>query len=698
MKFPPSGRRARGRETRFMLKRLVVGLLLGVPVRAAGQADTARTDTVRLEPVKVEVTRGEPGVEGQPRAISVIGLREFRLGIKTVGLDEVLPVAAGILAQNRYNPSQDMRISIRGFGARSSFGIRGVKIMLDGIPQTLPDGQGQLTNIDVAEVQRVEVLRGASSSLYGNASGGVVSLTTGLPRPERAIPFGRLVAGAFGLVKWQAGVNLPVGAGSGVVSLSRTVSDGYRQHSNADVRQLGVRFEHPLSRRTDLLVAVHAADDPLLENPGALTREQFADDPTQADPRNVAADARKDVSQTQAGVTLRHRADNGGRYDVSVFGLHRDLFNPLTFATIQIDRWAYGLRGASTLPVSWGSGIHLLTLGLDLQRQRDDRTNVNPAGEVTLDQIDRVSEVGPFAQLLFAVSPVVNLNLGLRYDWINFSVEDRLLSNGDQSGDRLMSAPSWNVGVALTSSTAVQPYATIGTAFETPTTTELVNDPTGSGGLNPNLEAQRALNVELGVRGAIGGRLGYNASIFNTNVRDELVPFQVPEVPDRTFFRNAGSARHRGIEVEATWWALQYLQVVGAYTLADYTFREFVTSDGVFNGNEIPGVPSHYLHLSLRLETEPGLWATLDNTYSSAFFVDDANTPIFRNEPWYTLGVRAGWTGRVGGWSVSPYVGLLNLFDEHYAASAVVNARGNRYYEPAPDRNVYVGVSALPGN
>ncbi len=675
---------------------LAVGLAVLAPALAAQQAppDSARRDSLpraTLDPVTVTVSRAPAALWRLPFAVATLDGVELARGRATAGLDEALALVPGVVVSNRYNYALDQRISIRGFGARSAFGVRGVKVLLDGIPQTLPDGQGQLNGVEPAVVERVEILRGPSSSLHGNASGGVISLSTDLGVPERAEPTGRVTAGAFGFRKWMIATAAPIGTGALHVTGSRTLVDGHREHSAADVRYGRVHFSQLFGASTRMTVLAHLTDMPRAENPGALTAAEFAADRGAAAPANVTADARKAVTQFQGGASIARDLGGGGSLDVAANVLRRDLENPLTFAAIDVARWAYGVRTSATLP-TWHPGVPVsLTVGVDAQRQRDDRLNRTPdLSAITLDQLEWVTELGPFVQAQVTPHPRVTVTGGVRYDRVSFDVTDRLLGDGDASGDEVMDAVSWSLGVALDAHPVAAPYASVATAFETPTTTELVNRPEGGGGLNPGLEPQRATNYEVGVRGRVGALLDYRIAAFQADVEDGLIPFEVPSEPGRSFFRNVGASRHRGVEVDLTAAPAEPLVVRAVYTYSDYRFRDFATEDGMFDGNRLPGVPEHRLYWSLRAAAPLGLWAALDDTHASAMFADDANTA--ESAGWRTTDVRLGWTGRFGRARVEPFVGILNVFDEHYASSVVVNAGFGRYFEPAPGRNAYFGL------
>lgn len=674
---------------------LLLGMAAGpLAAQERPRADSARADSLRpvlLAPVVVSVTRSPTDPGRVPFAVASVLRDEIARGRPALALSEALVTVPGVFIADRNNPSQDDNLSIRGFGARSAFGARGVKVLLDGIPQTLPDGQGQLSNVELARVSRVEVLRGPSSSLYGNASGGVISLWTDVVRPSSIQLESRAFWGAYGTWKAFVGVTAPVGRGTLSADGSSWATNGFRTHAEGETRRASLRYGVELTPRTRVVGQLLIADSPRLDDPGALTEAEADTAPTAANPRNVAVNVGKTVSQGQAGVSLEHRTPSGGVWSLALFGLKRDLQNPISVRYIEVDRWAYGARVGSTHPLSLGNRPVQVTVGVDAQWQRDDRLNLTVTrGTTTLDQLERVSEIGPFLEVRADLTAAASLTAGARYDRVAFSAEDRLLTDGDDSGTRVMAAPSASAGITLDLDPALQPYASVSTSFETPTTTELANQPTGPGGFNPDLQPQEAVNFEAGVRGQVSGVLGYSISLYHADVRDELIPFEVPGFPGRRFFRNAGSARHRGVEAGVALQPIPSLTLVGAYTFTVFRFEEFRTATDTLDGNAIPGVPAHYLHGSVRYRGPRGLWVAVDLTASSRLYVNDLNT--VQTEPWQTLGARIGWEGQVGGWHVSPFASVRNLFDEKYIGSVSVNAGFGRFFEPAPGRNALLGA------
>ncbi|MEO6055360.1 MAG: TonB-dependent receptor [Gemmatimonadales bacterium] len=681
-------------------------LLAQEPVRP----DSARRDSLgvtRLPELNVTVTRTTEPLSRVPFATGVIERDDLRRGQQTLGLDEALNDVPGVVVANRYNFSLDQRISIRGFGSRSNFGVRGLKILLDGVPQTLPDGQSQLTNIDFANLERAEVLKGASSSLYGNASGGVISFET-----ERAAPgpFAQRVRVQAGdgerngdkFYKWQSWTSGRTGNASGTLSISQFKADGFREHSAAEVRQLSAGVDYALTGSTLGTLRLNLADDPRAENPGALTLAEYQANPDSAAPNNIRRGADKDAQQHQLALGLRHVDAVGNEYDVTVFGLLRDLANPIaappdinpgpTAGTfIAIDRAAGGLRLSASRRLGPRESSPRLVTGADVQRLRDDRQNfVSDAGARTdvvfLDQLEKVTELGPFAQVQWSPDPRLLLSGGARYDWVRFDLDDRYLGDGvDDSGARTMSAVSGNVGASWSFGDRFVPYVNVATAFETPTTTELVNQPDGSGGFNPALGPQRAVNYEVGARGQPAPGVSYSAAVFLGRVTDAIV--QQGEIGGRAFFGNTGKTHNDGAELGLSVTPTPGLTLRGAYTYARYRF-----ASGEFEGNRLPGVPEHFLRLGLRTTLPSDFFVDVDHTLSSSVAADDSNTLIVDGWGPGITNLRLGWQGDAGTLQLGPFVGLNNLWNRRYVGSVTLNGIGGRVIEPAPRRVIYFGA------
>lgn len=663
-------------------------------------------DSVRQLPdLTVTVTRTEEALERLGASVTVLDSTALRRGRVATGLDEALAFVPGLLTGNRWNYSVDQRLTIRGFGARANFGVRGIKVVLDGVPQTLPDGQSTLTNLDLALIDRAEVLRGSASALYGNASGGVLSFRS------RVVPTApwqvevRGEAGTFGTSKVQLIAAARTGRLGATISASRFASDGFRQHSGAEQRRLSLGTDWSATSSTTIAIRFATADDPKAENPGALTANELGVRRDSAAGNNIIRGADKRVTQTQGSIGIRHQ---GLRWQIetTVWGLARHLDNPLaapppapvtaTSGTwVGIDRQVWGARTAATIDL----GGPRLTTGVDIQTLRDDRQNQRAvagvhSGILLLKQQERVSEIGPFAQVIWPVQQRLTLRAGLRHDATRFSVVDDFLSDGDGSGQRTLASWSGNAGVSWHWSPHLTGWTSIATAFETPTTTELANRPAGDGGFNADLKPQHSVSEELGLRGD-HRRAHYEVAVYRTTTRDAIVPWR--EVAGRSYFRNAGATRTTGAELSGSVELRRGVSLLGTWTFTHSLFTNYRAQDGTsidtLDGFRLAGLPAHVVRVGLRGALGRGLVADVDHALTSAQYADDHN--IIRVEGWGAgvTGLRLAWHGRIGRNSAAPFVAITNLFDQKYVGSVTLNGAGGRVLEPAAGQAVYLGLT-----
>jgi len=641
--------------------------------------DAQDTVATPLRPVIVEVGRGaHRSPLDLPFAVTVQAPDSSRPGQRHLSLDETLLLIPGLTVSNRNNPSQDPRISIRGFGARSAFGVRGIRVLRDGIPLTLPDGQTPVDYLDLESVGRVEVMRGSASSLYGNAGGGVIDLRTSEPLPVPVSGAVRLWNGAFGSRKLVAKTSGTVDGLGYQANAARTESDGYRDYSRQRMTNgfARVSFDRGGSYALEWL----GMDTPVAQNPGALTRAQFETNPRLADPLSIRKSARKAVTQSQLGITGR-RVGQRGQIEASAYAATRSLDNPLAFAVVDVGRATSGGSLRATLPFSFFGADHRLTLGAEVQAQNDLRRNFAncndvppptvptatcPAigverGTLTLDQREIVTSFGSCLREELQLGERYVLTGSARADAVRFRVKDRLINatNPDDSGRRLLDAVSPMVGVLARLSTSHSAYANVSSAFETPTATELGNQPSGAAGINRDLKPQRSVTYEVGVKGVGATGLQYNASVFATGVHDELIPFDIPGGGGRRYFRNAGRTSRRGAEL-GLGVAVRALELGGSYTYANYRFTDFTVDTAHYAGNRIPGIPKQTLQASAALRSAIAA-LVVEATVADRMPVNDANSES------------------------SP----------GYASSVSVNAAGGKFYEPGSQRSVYVGLTLM---
>ena len=671
-------------------------------------------DTTRLPTVTVSRDAARSILE-IPYALSRLIPDSLRPGMKNASIDERLFLLPGVIVTNRNNPSQDPRLSIRGFGSRSQFGVRGVRVQMDGIPLTLPDGQTAIDYLDLESIGSLELIRGSASSLYGNAAGGVLDLKSREFPASRLAPSATVWMGSAGQQRLAAFVGGTSGPSEYALSLSKTETDGYRRNARHEITNGSLRLGTSLGGiRIGAGVLVH--DMPVAQNPGALTVAEMRDSLKKADSTSMAKKARKEVSQVLGGLTLSAGDVNaGGTVELLLHGGARDLYNPLNFAIGAIERASGGASIRAARGMSLFNNPARVTVGVDYQQMEDDRTeytncNFNPVlaaptatcptlgnerGTLRRDQKESVTSLGPYLRAEIELASKLILTAGVRADQIKFEVQDAFITptNPDDSGERTLRAVSPMAGIAYRISPLVGVYANYATAFETPTTTELGNKPDGSAGFNPSLDPQRSTTVEAGSRGWLAGPwasgFSYDLSVFNTQVEDELIGFDIPNSNGRRYFQNAGKTLRRGFEL-ALGTVVGPAEFALAYGYSHFVFDEYELNGNDFANHRIPGIPMQQLQGAVTFRRS-AWYATLEGEARGWVYADDANSA--RHPGYEVMNVRVGGRGVAGLSWFSPRFGIQNVFDRHYAASIIVNSSDGRYLEPAQGRTFYAGVT-----
>ena len=689
-----------------------------VEVGAAG----ARVDlTLGIAPLAetVTVTRSDQVLASVPNAVAVIGSDQIDFTERKSSLDEVLRGIPGLLVQNRrnYGLSGGIGLSIRAPQPR--FGLRGLAIIQDGIPITTADGTTEPGNVDLGSVRRIEVIRGPSSVLYGNSAGGVISLFTEIDQARRLTVSPSTQFGSHGYQRHQVRVDGHNNSGTRFMgSHSRFRTDGWRQHSAAEIRQTNVVVRHAISSSTDVSGIFNHYDAPFAESPSFLTAAQAGDprlpaeqlmnaNPRQARPFAGATVAAQNwgesARQGQGGVTLEHRFAGTQLVRATGWAARRKLDAGGVGRVIDLGREAAGVRSEYRGAAEAGDTAITWTTGVDVASQDDDRmefgfrppfvvAGTEHRGDLRIDQQEEVLSAGPFAQVSLAPHPRVTVTAGVRYDYYRFRATDRKLDDGDQSGERTMGAASPSVGVTVAATSTLNLYGNFATAYETPTTVELSNTPDGAGGFNQLLDPERLRSAEVGIRGLIEpARLQYDVAYYRARVLGALVPFQRED--EQTFFDNAGESERNGVELSLDWQPVSRVRARLAYTRQDFTFAEFVLRGADYSGNLEPGAPPNRLFAGFDYAAPFGLRSSLTVRWVDEFFLTNANTAAASNWAYAVVDLRFGWDASWGDVGFRPFVGIDNLLSERYNSSAITNAFGRRYYEPSPGREIYAGIT-----
>ncbi len=678
------------------------------PATPASPPPEAATVVITGSPVQRLATQA-------PYAISVIDAQALQAAGPMINLSEALVQVPGLVVNNRSNYAQDLQISARGFGARAGFGVRGLRLYADGIPASGPDGQGQVSHFDIAGAQRVEVLRGPFSVLYGNSSGGVIAIFSAAPTQRQADA--AVDVGSFGLRQVRLGVAAPLGQGFDIrASASQMQIDGFRPQSAAKKGTAQARLGWRGERDTAVLVLNHLdqpADDPL-----GLAREQFALGPAQTADVALQYDTRKNTRQTQAGASWQHRFDEGALRDssVAVYSGDRSVAQwlaipPATQANVRhgggVIAFQRQYSGADArLRWAWPAlGVGLVT-GATLERQRDARKGyenytgsvaspvLGTTGRLRRDETNRAETRDVYAQGEWALNPAFSATLGVRSGRVKLSAADAYLSNGDDSGSLAFSYTNPVLGLRWQAAAGLQVYASVARGFESPTLGELAYRADGTGGFNTGLQAQTSRQGEVGLKWRQGA-LNLEATAFQVNADNEIAV--ATNAGGRSAFQNVGRTLRRGLELAGGWKPAGPLRAQASLGLLEATYRDrFVVCAGVPctaptlavpPGGRIAGAPRGNAWGELAWASAAwGEWG-LEVRGTGRVAVNDRNTDFAAG---YALGaLRWSKTSRWGpGVQLSWLVRVDNVFDREHAGSVIVNDANNRFFEPGAPRSV----------
>jgi iron complex outermembrane recepter protein len=690
-------------------RRTGLALVIGVMAASGGRVVLAQSAAdVTLNPLTVTATRTQSRVFDVPASIDVIDASTLHEGQPQVNLSETLVRVPGVFAANRQNYAQDLQISSRGFGARAQFGVRGVRLYQDGIPVTMPDGQGQTGSFSLFSAQRIEVLRGPFSTLYGNASGGVISVFTEDPAPTPTISAS---AGDGSFHTWTL-----AGKGSGtagnvgyVVAASEFKTNGYRDHSQAERQLTNAKLVFDAGERTRVTIIGNTQYQPETQDPLGLTRAQWEANPRGVDASALLFDTRKTINQSQGGVSVDHDFGNGLNLHVASYVGRRLVRQYLALTGVAItssggvtdlDRDFQGIGARLAWRTQLGSGPLTLSVGADTDRQHELRkgfvNNNGMLGDLRRDEDDVVRSTDAYAEAQWEFLPAFSATAGLRTSRVRYGSDDHFVNaqNPDDSGARSFSNTSPVLGLLWHATDRLNAYASYGEGFETPTFAELAYRP-GATGLNFDLQPATSRAVELGVKALVDARQRLNFALFHVDTSNEIIVDQA--TGGRTTYKNAGKTRRDGAEL--LWDAqLPYdLRSHVALTYLRARFAEAFTTGApplpVPAGARLPGVPSReaYAELAYAPQGREGFQAAVEAQYTDKLYVNERNVDA---APSYAIAnARVSYTRRWGNATLQGFARVNNMFDRRYVGSVIVGDTNGRFFEPAPGRNWFVGLN-----
>ncbi len=681
--------------------------------------------TADLDTVFVQISRQPSDVKTMPYSISIVDSNSLSRINNLTTIKDLFNSVPGMNVSNRFNPSQGDKIIIRGIGSRAQFGVRGIKILLDGIPLTFPDGQSQLNNLNPGGLEKIEILRGPNSTLYGNSSGGVIFITSNVLSSNGKIRISpEFNVGSFGFRKYSVGLSGKFLKGAVGINLFTVDYEGVREHSEAKFSGINFITAQHLLDDLKLNFVANYFNSPYLLNPGSLNKRDAGENPEKARDRIINSGSGKDVEQLQAGISLRYDLSSNSVFNTTFYGIHRSLLNAITTRVIDLERFSYGIRSTFSFASEFSLGDINLITGFDYEVQDDERIefenegitnstsikadeifdNIN-YGEKILEQDEVVKSVGVFSQLEFLPSEKIKLIVGLRYDSFNFEAADNFLVNGNDSGERVMDKLSPIVGASYKFSERMILYGNLSTAFQTPTTNELSNKPDGAGGFNESIVPENIESFEIGFRGSLAAiGLNYDAVLYKMNIDDVLIPFQNDF--EETFYRNSGKSTNNGLELSLSWSPFNAATAGISYTYQDMKFDEFLVERNnqsiQLGGNRVPGIPKHYFNFRFNSQLLYGLSAEMNFNAVSRIYANDLNGPApgdskpkeeFINDGYSVVSLIFIYSTNFGLGKANLKAGIENLFDKQYNGGVVPNAFGNNFFEPAAGRSFYLSLN-----
>ncbi len=664
-----------------------------LPYFAKSQSDTLQQ--IDIQAVTISASRVSEKAIRLPLPVTKFDFTKSQDVRQQLSFNEYLSEVPGLFALNANNFAQDLRVSIRGFGARSAFGIRGIKILVDGVPETTPDGQGQIDNLNLGIIQNIEVIRGPSSALYGNASGGVISISTLNNFTGNYLQAGTTL-GAFNMQQYQLTSGIKSGNTRYILQGSYTSSNGYREHSNFKNTNLNARAIHQLSKKSELSFQFNYVDSPTANDAGSLDLEAVTADQKQALDRNVAFDAGEAISQYKLAANFKHDFNPHNQFNTFAFISIRDFFGNLPFepsGAVDLSRAYFGYGGNYQLEQIFQNGANKIMAGYDLAHQGDTRLrfdNLNGTkGELVFDQIETFNSIAGYLIDHLTIGKWLIMG-GLRYDYNQLVVNDRFTSNGNSSSKKNYRKynPNLNISYSLSGQNSI--YTGFSTSFETPALSELSANPNGGDGFNRSLQPQRARNYEIGFKTRNKkGDQQLEIALFHIDTEQDIVPFELDSFPGRTFFRNAASSRRNGLEVEFYKNINRSWRIQASYTLSDFEYVEYDTLHLEYEGNTLPGIPKHMVSTSLSYSNN-GLYCRLQGRFNGMLYTSDSND--VSDEGYLLVNLNLGYKIEKEKITLTPFFGINNLLDTKYNDNIRINAFGGRYYEPAPGVNIFGGV------
>jgi iron complex outermembrane receptor protein len=689
-----------------------------------------------LSTIVVTATRIAESSFDLPVSIDRVDRRTIANGQLQVNLSESLITVPGVSVESRQNYAQDLQLSVRGFGARSSFGVRGLRLYSDGIPGTMPDGQGQFSQFDLGSADRIEVLRGPFSALYGNSSGGVIAIFTEDAKPGHLID-GTAEYGSFNTQRYAVKTEGDDGVVNYVVDAAHFQTDGYRFHSDAERDNFNAKMRVATSDTSKLTLVANVVETPFVQDPLGLTRAQLGADPRQAGVGAIPFNTRKSLDQEQLGVVYEDKLSANDDLSSMVYTGHRATtqFQAIPVATqqnaplypggvIDLDRAYWGIdthvtdsREIAGTPLQLVGGVNYD----DLQEARKGYLNfvgsqTGVEGGLRRDEANHVYDFDQYVQAQWDPDAHWRMIAGVRNNVVEVTSHGHIPVLDDADSSVHYSAVNPVAGITYRASSAVNLYGSYGKGFETPTLNDLAYRSVDGSlpGLNLGLKPARSNNFEVGIKAA-SEHVQANLAAFYIKTEDELAVLQ--NSGGRTVDQNIGETNRRGIElgIDSNWaggfsgrLAYTYIRaVVGqAYAtciaapcnpLANPAGPLPANYKSVAAGSYLPAVPKNSVYAGLTWSYAPlGFSTTLETQGRARIYVDDRNSDAASG--YWVANLRAGFEQETRHWRFSEFARIDNLADRTYVGSVIVDETNFRFFEAAPGRTAYIMFNAALRN
>ncbi len=682
--------------------------------------------------VLVESTRYSLHLNEAPFSIDLIELKTIQNYLNPTSLEDILNSQAGIFVNNRNNLSQGDKITIRGIGARSQFGIRGIKIFLDGVPLTFTDGQSQLNNLDVDDIENIEILKGPSSVLYGNALGGVILITSKKQLNRDYIFNPRLTIGNFGFSKISLSTGLIFSEKiQAKVNVYSAKQDGFRERSQSKYYGMNFISHYRVSDRFNLSLITNYFNSPYLLNPSTLNKIDAESNPSMVRFPVYKFGLGKKLDQLQSGIILNYYFNTNSKIKSTIYFASRTLKNSIPGRFIKLDRLFGGIRTEYNHKTKFLDNELVFLVGIDFENQLDRRKEYINEGvdefesvepnkllneinytDILINQDESVGSLGVFSYLQYKLSRSFSLFTGIRFDDYQFDINNNFNANSSNLNNNTnMNNLSYMLGYNFGLSNNINIYGNYSSGFQTPTINELSNNPIEEGGFNENLLPEKVNNIELGIKGWIQQlNLFSTLSIFYMNFYDMLVSYESPQ--EITYYRNVGKANNIGTDFQLEYFASENFKLVSSFSFLHFKFSDYIITQ-VFENEPInlqlknkylPGIPIHRASLSIQNNFTKKFYMGINVNWVDQYYTNDYNGALpgtefassnYVNDSYFKVDFNSNFTINHKQYSVKLNLAVKNIFNERYNGSIVPNAFGGNFFEPAPDRNYFISMEIV---